>query len=730
MSTYKITIDINLQTLANAQNIELGLSSLIKFQEYEDKINQQMAGNQISARLKIQVDKNLFKVKVAVWKIMLQLWQIQCEFRGINKSRKDSLQFQFRSIQIKKTLQMKLSKEESNLNFQKLNTELKSIYKHYNTSICEYIGKIILDEQFTRFLQNLPKLFQSYSKRNQETISYYKLQVEDLIKIEYHSQYQRIKELFGLKLNYTIYYDQSQEQTVLLKRFNKSWLTTLNQAQKPVKKGQKQIKLLESVIVHEKQKNLNVLIVDNEPIYVEKLDKSFFSENEDFLNKSALLNVSQINYDKTDRSVIDKEEIKSFVNQVDQTSRNLGVSLNENKSEFDMFSRASSGQQEEFNIPIDELFSRKRSQHFDAISDKNIDSKSQISIISTRRKIDLKNPQIKQQIEQKLTQLEKMIWKKQTHFKYSVVYQMKLLDELNRSQEKLRKEFQSRFSTIEHFQQDLTTQQSGFDNDSQTQHNHFTSINQTDRSMRPPKHKIRYDTANKKDIQQQQRIRSFSPEEENKNQFSRIEYSPIILDDTEQSDNEGLSSMIDSNFNFKGRDTLGAKDGLDTSRFAQNIQGQEVKNIETELDITYRSNLSSMSYFIDPQEHIKTLKSPLITPKKKKNIPQIEQLNFNLQNVKIERSPVHFQDPNKYDYANNSTILQKVHLLGGESMRQKSIRVVNEDGRVSPKMFKFMLLKPQKAFGAQSFKIPTIGNPLQQNQQWQIKLLKFNSKNQ
>ena len=55
--------------------------------------------------------------------------------------------------------------------------------------------------------------------------------------------------------------------------------------------------------------------------------------------------------------------------------------------------------------------------------------------------------------------------------------------------------------------------------------------------------------------------------------------------------------------------TIDAKDipGLDTSRFGDSFNPFLHNQIET----TYRSNLTTLSYFIDPKEHIKTLKSPI-----------------------------------------------------------------------------------------------------------------------
>lgn len=47
--------------------------------------------------------------------------------------------------------------------------------------------------------------------------------------------------------------------------------------------------------------------------------------------------------------------------------------------------------------------------------------------------------------------------------------------------------------------------------------------------------------------------------------------------------------------------------GLDTSRFGDYFNPFLANQIET----TYRSNLTNLSYFIDPKEHIKTLKSPI-----------------------------------------------------------------------------------------------------------------------
>ena len=101
--------------------------------------------------------------------------------------------------------------------------------------------------------------------------------------------------------------------------------------------------------------------------------------------------------------------------------------------------------------------------------------------------------------------------------------------------------------------------------------------------------------------------------------------------------------------------------------------------------------MTSLSYFIDPESHIKTLKSPINSAKRtKKAVKRTEKATV------IERSPVHFDDANKFDKANNSKVLQNLHLLGAAAYRKQSIRVISEDGTPSPKTLKFMLLKQNK----------------------------------
>lgn len=83
--------------------------------------------------------------------------------------------------------------------------------------------------------------------------------------------------------------------------------------------------------------------------------------------------------------------------------------------------------------------------------------------------------------------------------------------------------------------------------------------------------------------------------------MNRLEYSPIIIDDTERSEGEG---------NIFGGD----QSNLDTSRFAPITYQQD----ESEMGKSFRSDISNLTRLIDPHEHFKTLKSPINSPHKKK----------------------------------------------------------------------------------------------------------------
>jgi len=114
-----------------------------------------------------------------------------------------------------------------------------------------------------------------------------------------------------------------------------------------------------------------------------------------------------------------------------------------------------------------------------------------------------------------------------------------------------------------------------------------------------------------------------------------------------------------------------------TSRFA-----------EDDLNQTRLSDVSQNSKFIYPKEHAQTLKSPLATPKAKKEKKK-KKSTFDV----IEKEKVHFNNAQKYSELNKSNVLDGVYILG-TSHRKNSTRVMQNDGRVSPNTLKLMLIKP------------------------------------
>ncbi|CDW73490.1 UNKNOWN [Stylonychia lemnae] len=704
-----------------------------------------MAGNLISARDKVKTESDLGQVKLNAWMILLYLWYLQCQFKSINSKdgSTNKLSNEIRAFYLGRA--MKISNDYGKLDFNLASLQeqdMKDLMEIYsisrNLKLEDYIGKIILDSEFQRFLKNMTKIIKKYSQKQIQNLNHYVLQVEDLIKIEYQNQYLKLKDLLGIKMNYTVIYDLKEDQFIQLKRVRKSWFRQLNNSKKV--KQQKveakevfeeqqsfeQIKSVRDKIsirkgteqeIQEQREEMNKInqqIETQEQVYKiedqSNLDKSFFSLKDDQLDKSALLDVSQIMDDKSDFQSQYEEQKQMLQDLTQKSSEVVSRQKFEMISEHDDFSRASSKDQEDLNIPYEQLFKRKNlTQRYEPPEKALMNTEQKLNILASRF----------EKLTESIQNITQMIWRKQIQFKYQFFYQMKLIDEINKSQEKINQEYRQRLSTMEH-NQDLTTQRSIQDNEVSSQ-NQLTSITHTDRTLKLRKQSKRYQTPEQ--VQNQQRFRSFSPEEDtvqNQHQFSRLEYSPIIVDDTDQSEYAKHSDMIDENYFPKNRDTLGFKTGLDTSRFAHAQQNQMQNTEDSQQYKTQRTDLSSLTYFIDPKEHMKTLRSPIITPKKKvprENVkPHLKQLNLTV----IERSPVHFQDANKYSKLNNSKILDQIHLLG-KDQRKQSVRVINQDGKASPKMLKFMLLKPDSSLMQKTYKIPVIDRQSQP----EVKLLKF-----
>ena len=133
--------------------------------------------------------------------------------------------------------------------------------------------------------------------------------------------------------------------------------------------------------------------------------------------------------------------------------------------------------------------------------------------------------------------------------------------------------------------------------------------------------------------------------------------------------------------------------GLDTSRFGDSFNPFLHNQIET----TYRSNLTNLSYFIDPKEHIKTLKSPIrdklanyfnsgnqSASKSRSRSGSKEQTTHRSSALVVEKSPATKQ------------LHQSVFILG-QSQQQQGIRILSlnkSTGEVNPPPLKFLLMKP------------------------------------
>ncbi len=80
-SAHPVAFDVNINATLNAPSIPLALALMVKFPELEDRLNVQMQTNQMSARDKREADGRLVEAKVAVWKVCMAMWAVQCRFR-------------------------------------------------------------------------------------------------------------------------------------------------------------------------------------------------------------------------------------------------------------------------------------------------------------------------------------------------------------------------------------------------------------------------------------------------------------------------------------------------------------------------------------------------------------------------------------------------------------------------------------------------------------------------
>jgi hypothetical protein len=68
-----------------------------------------------------------------------------------------------------------------------------------------YIGKILLDKEFFKFVMKLPFAIDQYHKMNMSSknLDIY-LRLENKVKLTYKEAYSETRNMFGIKMNYTL----------------------------------------------------------------------------------------------------------------------------------------------------------------------------------------------------------------------------------------------------------------------------------------------------------------------------------------------------------------------------------------------------------------------------------------------------------------------------------------------------------------------------------------------
>ena len=163
------------------------------------------------------------------------------------------------------------------------------------------------------------------------------LKTEDLVKIQYRQQYVKLREIYGIKLNYSLQLDRQNQEIKLVKRAKKAWFKTLNAQQQ------------------------KLALEESKKISEDILDKSYLSLNEDQLNKSALLLDMTQQVFQARMEVVDEEPMESAKDQV-----SIGLALikeSENPDKLDLtsdeFSRVSSKAQEDIKVEALDLFKQR-----------------------------------------------------------------------------------------------------------------------------------------------------------------------------------------------------------------------------------------------------------------------------------------------------------------------------------------------------------------------------------
>ena len=150
---YKVEVDINMNAVLNAPNIQIALTQMIKFSVFEDQLTVQISTNQMSSRFKTHSDSRLADQKLHIWSMIVRLWLVQCSFLALNSSKAE---LKIRASHLQEALAPQLLNQHKIPNYEK--AELDELSGIYDPSLmatkgeAAYIARLLLDDKFVRFV--------------------------------------------------------------------------------------------------------------------------------------------------------------------------------------------------------------------------------------------------------------------------------------------------------------------------------------------------------------------------------------------------------------------------------------------------------------------------------------------------------------------------------------------------------------------------------------------------
>ena len=222
LQKWEVELDVAVTKLVQVPDLEEAIVHSVRFTEFEEKKDRK---GQFEDKGYLT---RLGEVKTAFWKIVMCLWKVQCMYKVSTDYESQDI-WTIRELAVNRGLKIQVKKEErKNMN------KSSHFYQMYFSkrgeklsTLMSFLSRALIDKEFQRFIEKLPKIFQYYAAAQREAIYDRQIEnVETIIMSKYKNAYLQFRTIFGLKLNYTpqLVKDKTQfshKRIDLVKRFQK-----------------------------------------------------------------------------------------------------------------------------------------------------------------------------------------------------------------------------------------------------------------------------------------------------------------------------------------------------------------------------------------------------------------------------------------------------------------------------------------------------------------------------